>query len=316
MEKSLAFYGSLLGGTSYAAYAEANSAAIEAASETFELTLESEAAETNAAYKGSTTSPDLYSPALKLDWNYTAYLPASYDADNTNQAYPVIYLLHGAYGNHTNMQERFSTSDIMNELIGAGKMPEAIVVFVDGFNSYYVDGPAFAMETALIEDLIPFIENKYHGMGTKEGRIIGGISMGGYGAARYAMKYPEYFSAALLLSPAVWENATGTGSVSGWHIFVDENNQFSQEAWAANHPLVYKDSYIAANSPVNFYIVHGDKDTTVLPAAVSAFYEELNEFAPATYVNYAGGTHAWTTWAATARMALEYAGSLLLNAAE
>ena len=316
MEKSLAFYGSLLSGTSYAAYAEANSAAIEAASETFELKLEAEAAETNAAYKGSTTSPDLYSPALKLDWNYTAYLPASYDEDNTNQAYPVIYLLHGAYGNHTNMQERFSTSDIMNELIGAGKMPEAIVVFVDGFNSYYVDGPAFAMETALIEDLIPFIENKYHGMGTKEGRIIGGISMGGYGAARYAMKYPEYFSAALLLSPAVWENATGTGSVSGWHIFVDENNQFSQEAWAANHPLVYKDSYIEANSPVNFYIVHGDKDTTVLPAAVSAFYEELNEFAPATYVNYAGGTHAWTTWAATARMALEYAGSLLLNAAE
>ena len=316
MEKSLAFYGSLLGGTSYAAYSEANSAAIEAASETFELKLEAEAAETNAAYKGTTTSPDLYSPALKLDWNYTAYLPASYDEDNTNQAYPVIYLLHGAYGNHTNMQERFSTSDIMNELIGAGKMPEAIVVFVDGFNSYYVDGPAFAMETALIEDLIPFIEEKYHGMGTKEGRIIGGISMGGYGAARYAMKYPEYFSAALLLSPAVWENATGTGSVSGWHIFVDENNQFSQEAWAANHPLVYKDSYIEANSPVNFYIVHGDKDTTVLPAAVSAFYEELNEFAPATYVNYAGGTHAWTTWAATARMALEYAGSLLLHAAE
>ena len=318
MEKSLAFYGSLLNGTSYTTFAEANSAAIEAESAAFELTLTAvnDGVSTNATYKGSTTSPDLYSPALKLDWNYTAYLPASYDEGNPNQAYPVIYLLHGAYGNHTNMQERFSTSDIMNDLIGSGKMPEAIVCFVDGFNSYYVDGPAFAMETALIEDLIPYIEAKYHGMGTKEGRIIGGISMGGYGAARYAMKYPEYFSAALLLSPAVWQNATGTGSVSGWHIFVDENNQFSQEAWAANHPLVYKDSYIEANSPVNFYIVHGDKDTTVLPSAVAAFYEELSQFAPATYVNYAGGTHAWATWGATARMALEYAGSLLLQNAK
>ena len=316
MVNALAYYGAQLNGTSYADYAAVNATANEADAAAFELELNAanQGASTTATYKGSTTSPDLYSPALKLDWNYTAYLPASYDEGNTTQKYPVIYLLHGAYGNHTNMQERFSTSDIMNELIGAGKMPEAVVVFVDGFNSYYVDGPAFAMETALIEDLIPYIEEKYHGMGTKEGRIIGGISMGGYGAARYAMKYPEYFSAALLLSPAVWEDATGTGSVSGWHIFVDENNQFSQAAWAANHPLVYKDSYLEANSPVNFYIVHGDKDTTVLPAAVSAFYEQLSEFAPATYVNYAGGTHAWATWSATTRIALEYAGSLLLEA--
>ncbi len=315
MVNALAFYGAQLNGTSYAAYAETHAAALEAENEELELALNavSSGIATTAAYKGSTTSPDLYSPTMQLDWNYTAYLPASYNANDTTQKYPVIYLLHGAYGNHTNMQERFSTSDIMNELIGAGKMPEAVVVFVDGFNSYYVDGPAFAMETALINDLIPFIEEKYHGMGTKEGRVIGGISMGGYGAARYAMKYPEVFGTALLMSPAVWEDATGAGSVSGWHVFVDENNEFSQEAWAANHPLAYKDSYLEANSPVNFYVVHGSQDTTVIPAAVDNFVNKLGEFAPVEYVTYQGGTHAWGTWSVTTQMALEYAGSLLLD---
>ena len=315
MVNALAYYGAQLNGTSYADYAAVNAAVNEADAEAFELSLNAanEGVSTAAAYKGSTTSPDLYSPTMKLDWNYTAYLPASYNANDTTQKYPVIYLLHGAYGNHTNMQERFSTSDIMDDLIGSGKMPEAVVVFVDGFNSYYVDGPAFDMETALIEDLIPFIEEKYHGLGTKEGRVIGGISMGGYGAARYAMKYPEVFGTALLMSPAVWEDATNTGSVSGWHVFVDENNNFSQEAWAANHPLVYKDSYLEANSPVNFYVVHGSKDTTVAPAAVDTFVDKLNDFAPVEYVTYEGGTHAWGTWSVTTRMALEYAGSLLLD---
>ena len=240
------------------------------------------------------------------------FLPFHDGYPDTEAPFKTLYFLPGYSAN----AEEIATSLPMRQM--SAKYGSAIVI-PDGENSFYSDHPERAtlhgrfVEEELVETtrkLFPKLSHK------REDTFIGGISMGGYGAARYAMKYPEYFSAALLLSPAVWENATGTGSVSGWHIFVDENNQFSQEAWAANHPLVYKDSYIEANSPVNFYIVHGDKDTTVLPAAVSAFYEQLNEFAPATYVNYAGGTHAWATWAATARMALEYAGSLLLTAAE
>lgn len=240
-----------------------------------------------------------------------AFLPDYNGWNDVKPPYRTLYFLPGYSGGGLETAT-FTNFAMYSALYGVA------IILIDGENSFYLDddlrGAKFSQYAGkeIVEAtraLLPLSHKR-------EDTYIGGISMGGYGAARYAMKYPEYFSAALLLSPAVWENATGTGSVSGWHIFVDENNQFSQEAWAANHPLVYKDSYIAANSPVNFYIVHGDKDTTVLPAAVSAFYEELNEFAPATYVNYAGGTHAWTTWAATARMALEYAGSLLLNAAE
>jgi S-formylglutathione hydrolase FrmB len=34
--------------------------------------------------------------------------------------------------------------------------------------------------------------------------VIGGESMGGFGALRFALKYPELFAAAALMSPAIY----------------------------------------------------------------------------------------------------------------
>ncbi len=305
-EMALAYTGSLLTGGDDEAYNTMR--AEERANE------EAPAVSTpvDVGYSGSMVAPTLYSETLKLDWNFTAYLPASFDAENAEQKFPVIYLLHGAYGNHRNLVERFSTKDIMDKLIAEGKMPEAVVVFVDGFNSYYVDGPAFDMESAIINDLIPYMETTYHGMGTKEGRVIGGISMGGYGAARFGMKYPEMFGIVLMMSPAVWDDPAGQGSVSGWHVFVNDEGEFDANVWAENHPLVYTEDYKAKESPVNFYIIHGSEDTTVVPEAVDAFAAKLGEFASVEYVTEEGGIHAWTTWSGTTAKALEYAGSLLL----
>ncbi len=186
-------------------------------------------------------------------------------------------------------------------------MPETIVVFIDGYNSFYYDGPGLAMETALIQEFIPFIDSTYHTIASKEGRMIGGISMGGYGAARFAVKYPEMFSAALLMSPAVWRNSQGN-ACSGLHLF----NNFDQATWDAEHPLAFLDSYAAANSPVKFYVIHGTEDPIVPSEDVEYFVDKLDDVADVTYVPYQDGIHAWTTWENTCEMALEYAGSLLL----
>lgn len=257
-------------------------------------------------YAGSRKTAFWYSETLKQDCNYTVYLPASYDASNKEQKYPVIYLMHGVGGHQLNMIERFSTPDILNKLIGEGALPECIAVFIDGYNSFYYDGPGLKMETAIIKDLIPFIDKTYHTDATKAGRMIGGISMGGYGAARFALKYPEMFSAALLLSPAVWKNAKGN-ACSSLHLF----NNFDQATWDAEHPTAFLSSYAAANSPVNFYIIHGTADTTVPVADVELFVDKLKKVAPVEYVPYQDGVHAWPTWKITCEEALRYAGTLL-----
>jgi putative tributyrin esterase len=214
--------------------------------------------------------------------------------------------MHGVGGHQLNMIERFSTPDILNDLIGSGELPECIAVFIDGYNSFYYDGPGLAMETAIIHDLIPFIDKTYNTLASKEGRIIGGISMGGYGAARFAVKYPQMFSAALMMSPAVWRNSQGN-ACSSLHLF----NNFDQATWDAEHPVAFLASYTVANSPVKFYAIHGTEDTVVPPADVEAFVEKLSQVAEVEYVPYEGGIHAWTTWKETCREALKYAGKVL-----
>ncbi|HRE29810.1 MAG TPA: alpha/beta hydrolase-fold protein, partial [Anaerolineales bacterium] len=76
---------------------------------------------------------------------------------------------------------------------------------------YYVDSaytggdaPGAALETAFFVELMPHIEASYRVHADRAGRLIGGYSMGGFGALRYALAYPEVFGAALVLSPAVY----------------------------------------------------------------------------------------------------------------
>ena len=267
--------------------------------------------EEDATYR---LAPTLYSETLKLDWNYTIYLPRGYDDPaNADKTYPVIYLLHGAFGNHRNLVERFSTPEIMDSLIESGQMPEAIVVFPDGFNSYYIDGPALDMESAFINDLFPTIESLYRADTSKEGRIIGGISMGGYGAARFALKYPELFSAALLISPAVWAQPTeGNDLYDNWHVFPEGDANFSQSVWESFYPTSYLEDYTAKNSPVSFYVISGDADTTVDISEVQNFYDQLLTVAPDAQLSVEpDGVHAWTFWEPATTKALQFAGSVL-----
>lgn len=254
----------------------------------------------------------VYSKIMKIDWNYTIYLPKGYKLqENYSKKYPVIYLLHGSYGNHRNLVERFPINDQIDDLINQGKLPECIVVFPDGFNSFYVNGPGFNMEDAFLKDLIPTIEKNYRVSVKKEDRIIGGISMGGYGAARFALKKPELFNTALLISPAVWETRKEGEVCYDWHIFVDSDNKFSQEAWAKEHPLSYLEQYKKANSPVNFFIISGKSDQVVPYSTVENFSNKLEKYA---YVNLKfedKGVHEWAFWQGATKQALKYAGKVL-----
>src|SRR5699024_4691637 len=56
----------------------------------------------------------IYSKTLGMDWNYDIYLPRDYD-ENSDKAYPIIYLLHGIFGNHRNMLERYDSQAILEE---------------------------------------------------------------------------------------------------------------------------------------------------------------------------------------------------------
>jgi putative tributyrin esterase len=74
----------------------------------------------------------------------------------------------------------------------------------DGGRGFYcdaVDGPAY--ERSLLDDVIGFVDRTFHTIPEREGRVIGGLSMGGYGAIKLALKYPQLFCSAVAHSAAL-----------------------------------------------------------------------------------------------------------------
>lgn len=138
------------------------------------------------------THRTFFSRALKRDVGYCIYLPPGYETD-TSRRYPVIYNLHGAGGNELH---GFGAAKALHDGIVAGRWAPMILVLPNGGSrSFYKDSAdgKLPAETLTIRELIPFIDQTYRTIAARGGRAIEGFSMGGRGATRLAMKYPELF---------------------------------------------------------------------------------------------------------------------------
>ena len=130
--------------------------------------------------------------------SYHIYLPEAYDSD-TNKRFPVVYWLHGSGGGLGGIGQ---VTRLFNAAIEAGKLPPCLVVFVNGLvEGMYVDwkdGSA-PIETMIVKDLVPHIDATYRTLDTRNGRLLDGYSMGGYGAARLGFKYYDKFRAVSIM---------------------------------------------------------------------------------------------------------------------
>ncbi len=110
-----------------------------------------------------------------------------------------------------------------------------------------------------MKGLIPFVEKKYRVISARHGRVIAGLSMGGYGAIKLAIKYPNLFYFAGFFSGAF-----------GWSLMIEKDRglitQSLKEAfgekrskhWDANDVFALIDS-LKSNLPY-FYISCGEND--------------------------------------------------------
>ena len=138
------------------------------------------------------------SAAAKATVSYHLFTPAAYDRE-PQQRFPVVYWLHGSRGGLPGIPQvaaRFAAA------IAAGKTPPCLVVFVNGLpEGMYVDwkdGSA-PLETMIVKELVPHVDASYRTRASREGRLLDGYSMGGYGAARLGFKYPELFRAVSIM---------------------------------------------------------------------------------------------------------------------
>ena len=145
---------------------------------------------------------DIYSTAMDKTYKAAVVLPNSYAKSKAN--YPVVYLLHGAYGHFRDWLK--STPDKML-LHNLADQYNIIIVTPEGENfSFYLDSPVnkgSQFETYITKEVIQKIDKNYRTIADKKGRVITGLSMGGHGALYLSTKHPELFSAVGSMSGAV-----------------------------------------------------------------------------------------------------------------
>lgn len=131
---------------------------------------------------------------------YNVVLPPLYDAPGSRAVrYPVLYLLHGLSGDSGDW-----VSDRAH-LAAHAAAYRFIIVTPEGRDGWYTDSatvPAEKFETYILEELIPDVERRFRALTTRDARAVAGLSMGGYGALKFGVKYPERFALAASLSGA------------------------------------------------------------------------------------------------------------------
>lgn len=218
-----------------------------------------------------------HSQAMNCEVGFNIYTPPDYA--NSDKRYPVIYWLHGAAPGGEAVG--VGNAVILQKAILAGKLPPLIMVFPNGRRgSFYddsFDGTIMA-ETALIKELIPFIDKNYRTIAERRGRAIEGFSMGGFGALKFAFKYPHLFCSVVAGAPALldWAAVSGSRRHDGparakqmW------NND--QKAFDSDHPSAWLEKNAdSIRGRLRIRIVVGDEDT-LKQRGIDAFEQRLSE---------------------------------------
>ena len=136
----------------------------------------------------------------------TIYLPPGYE--ESKQRYPTIYFLHGFLVDDSLMMYWNRINELMDTAILTGRIHPMILVMPNSDTkfggSFYTNSTLTGNWTEYIaKDVVNYIDKKYRTIHDRNSRGLTGHSMGGNGALKIGMQYPDVFGAVYALSPAV-----------------------------------------------------------------------------------------------------------------
>jgi len=209
-----------------------------------------------------------YSLTVESKVSYFIYTPELYDADKQRH-FPVLYWLHGFGGGLRGvvpLVRHFDTA------IRAGETPPMLVVFPNGLaDSMWCDSKdgRVPMETVVVKELVPHIDAAFRTIPLREGRLIEGFSMGGYGAARLCFKHHDLFGAVSIIAggPLQQEfkvNETPRANPIQAQLLLETVYGDDQEYFKAQSPWVLAEQNAdALGSRTRVRLIIGDCDATL-----------------------------------------------------
>ena len=230
----------------------------------------------------------LNSQILKRVVRYCVYLPAGYDAGATlhpPRRYPVLYFLHGLGDNE---QTLFNSGGwtLLEDLRNQHKMGDFLIVSPEGRRSFYINSADSLVRYGdfFLQEFLPQIESKYRIRPGRMGRAISGISMGGYGALRFAFAHPELFSAvsaqsaALITeSPQALDSASQAGAPLAGVLGPVFGKPINAAHWNDNSAFVLAKRNTTALRTMAIYFNCGQDDNYGFEKGAAALHDQLQK---------------------------------------
>jgi enterochelin esterase-like enzyme len=244
--------------------------------------------------EGQISCQRFHSETLGRDYPYSIYLPEGYAL--SNQAYPVVYLLHGSFGDEMDWSRRGRLRRAADRLIRSGAISPTVIV-MPGSRSWWIDGHNEAAKTAFFEDLIGHIETNWHVVPHREWRGVAGLSAGGFGAINFALEFPRRFGAAAAFSPASYHPLPPDDSSAWRHPAFIEEGEFNTALWEESNYTAYLDNYLAGDSVVPIYLSAGDRDPLNAEHHARLVKSALEPHQPGQIdLDVFPGGHTWRVW--------------------
>jgi S-formylglutathione hydrolase FrmB len=227
--------------------------------------------------------------------------PPSYDAE-PGRRYPVLYFLHDGGGDE-GVLFRQGMIAALDTAMRAGEIPEILVVCPRGVGSWWVDAVdgKRRMAAFLSDDLVPFIDAAYRTRAGRGSRLAAGVSMGGYGALRWALARPDLFAAAGGLSPAIQQLCSASVAALPFFIRPSLEAVFGADP-VANvlrkndlYQILLDDASLAGRAP--FLLVRCGTEDKYRLSEIAGFFDRFaTAMALPHEIRLEPGVHDWPYW--------------------
>jgi S-formylglutathione hydrolase FrmB len=217
--------------------------------------------------------------------HYCVMLPPGYDAaaGHAPRRYPVLYFLHGLGDNEQTLFKAGGWA-LIEDLRRQGQIGDFLIVAPEAKATFYINSVDGRVRYSdfFLKEFIPYIETHYSVRRERSARAISGVSMGGYGALRFAFAHPDLFSSVSAQSAALMPESpqeisasmhSGTpldsllGAVFGAPIDVPH--------WNQNSPFVLAKQNRSRLAGLAIYFNCGNQDEFGFEKGAAALHDQL-----------------------------------------